>query len=62
MGTPTWSHDGIICIGESYKSKVKLTFAEGASSAEKLLLLPGPRARGPGSESGTPGQDTGARA
>ena len=27
MGTPTWSHDGIICTGELYKSKVKLTFA-----------------------------------
>jgi hypothetical protein len=31
MGTPVWSHDGIICTGESYKSIVKLTFAEGAS-------------------------------
>lgn len=31
MGTPIWSHDGIICTGESYKSKVKLTFAKGAS-------------------------------
>ena len=31
MGTPTWSHDGIICTGESYKSVVKLTFAKGAS-------------------------------
>jgi len=31
MGTPVWSHDGIICTGESYKSKVKLTFAKGAS-------------------------------
>jgi hypothetical protein len=30
-GTPTWSHDGIICTGESYKSVVKLTFAKGAS-------------------------------
>jgi hypothetical protein len=30
-GTPTWSHDGIICTGESYKDKVKLTFAKGAS-------------------------------
>jgi hypothetical protein len=30
-GTPIWSHDGIICTGESYKSKVKLTFAKGAS-------------------------------
>jgi len=31
MGTPVWSHDGIICTGESYKDKVKLTFAKGAS-------------------------------
>ncbi len=31
MGTPIWSHDGIICTGESYKSVVKLTFAKGAS-------------------------------
>ena len=31
MGTPVWSHHGIICTGESYKSVVKLTFAKGAS-------------------------------
>jgi hypothetical protein len=31
MGTPVWSHDGIICTGESYKTAVKLTFAKGAS-------------------------------
>jgi len=31
MGTPVWSHDGIICTGESYKSIVKLTFLKGAS-------------------------------
>ncbi|HEX3122071.1 MAG TPA: DUF1801 domain-containing protein [Rhodanobacteraceae bacterium] len=31
MGTPIWSHDGIICTGESYKNHVKLTFAKGAS-------------------------------
>ena len=30
-GTPTWSHDGIVCTGETYKSVVKLTFARGAS-------------------------------
>jgi len=30
-GIPVWSHDGIICTGESYKSVVKLTFAKGAS-------------------------------
>lgn len=31
MGTPVWSHEGIICTGESYKDKVKLTFMKGAS-------------------------------
>jgi hypothetical protein len=31
LGVPVWSHDGIICTGETYKDKVKLTFAEGAS-------------------------------
>jgi hypothetical protein len=31
MGTPVWSHAGIICTGESYKNVVKLTFAKGAS-------------------------------
>jgi len=31
MGTPVWSHDGILCTGEHYKSVVKLTFAKGAS-------------------------------
>jgi hypothetical protein len=30
-GVPVWSHDGIICTGESYKSAVKLTFAKGAA-------------------------------
>jgi hypothetical protein len=30
MGTPVWSHDGIICTGETYKSVVKMTFAKGA--------------------------------
>ena len=30
-GVPTWSSDGIICTGETYKDKVKLTFAQGAS-------------------------------
>ena len=32
MGTPVWSHVGIICTGESYKTIVKLTFAKGAST------------------------------
>jgi len=31
MGTPIWSHDGIVCTGESYKQVVKLTFARGAA-------------------------------
>ena len=31
MGVPTWSHDGIICTGETYGDKVKLTFARGAA-------------------------------
>ena len=31
MGTPVWSHDGILCTGETYKSVVKLTFAKGAA-------------------------------
>jgi len=30
-GTPVWSHDGIICTGETYKNVVKMTFAKGAS-------------------------------
>src|SRR6476660_5002586 len=30
-GTPVWSHNGIVCTGETYKSIVKLTFARGAS-------------------------------
>ncbi|CAB3798272.1 hypothetical protein LMG28614_04727 [Paraburkholderia ultramafica] len=39
MGTPTWSHDGIICTGESYKSVVKLTFAKGASLKDPSRLF-----------------------
>jgi hypothetical protein len=31
LGVPVWEHNGIICTGESYKDKVKLTFAKGAS-------------------------------
>ena len=38
-GTPTWSHDGIICTGESYKSVVKLTFAKGASLKDPAKLF-----------------------
>jgi len=39
MGTPVWSHDGIICTGESYKSIVKLTFLKGASLADPDKLF-----------------------
>ena len=38
-GTPVWSHDGIICTGESYKSIVKLTFAKGASLNDPAKLF-----------------------
>jgi hypothetical protein len=38
-GTPVWSHDGIICTGESYKDKVKLTFAKGASLEDPAKLF-----------------------
>jgi len=36
---PVWSHDGIICTGESYKDKVKLTFAKGASLKDPARLF-----------------------
>src|SRR6267143_4371556 len=39
MGTPIWSHDGIICTGESYKSVVKLTFAKGAALKDAARLF-----------------------
>ena len=39
MGTPVWSHDGIICTGESYKNAVKLTFAKGASLKDPAPLF-----------------------
>jgi hypothetical protein len=39
MGTPVWSHDGIICTGESYKKVVKLTFAKGASLKDPRHLF-----------------------
>jgi hypothetical protein len=39
MGTPIWSHDGIITTGESYKSYVKLTFAKGASLKDPAGLF-----------------------
>jgi hypothetical protein len=39
MGTPVWSHDGIICTGESYENVVKLTFANGASLKDSTRLF-----------------------
>ncbi len=39
MGTPVWSHDGIICTGETYKSVVKMTFAKGASLKDPRKLF-----------------------
>jgi hypothetical protein len=39
MGTPIWSHDGIICTGESYKKIIKLTFARGASLKDPTRLF-----------------------
>jgi hypothetical protein len=39
MGTPVWSHDGIICTGESYKNVVKLTFMKGASLKDPARLF-----------------------
>jgi hypothetical protein len=38
-GTPVWSHDGLICTGESYKSVVKLTFSKGASLPDPAHLF-----------------------
>jgi len=38
-GTPVWSHDGIICTGESYKNVVKLTFAKGAFLKDPARLF-----------------------
>jgi hypothetical protein len=39
MGTPVWSHDGIVCTGESYKQVVKLTFARGAALPDPKKLF-----------------------
>jgi hypothetical protein len=39
MGVPTWSHAGMICTGETYKDKVKLTFARGASLDDPRRLF-----------------------
>jgi len=38
-GTPVWSHSGIVCTGETYKSAVKLTFAKGASLNDPSRLF-----------------------
>ena len=38
-GTPVWSHDGIVCTGETYKEAVKLTFARGASLKDPKKLF-----------------------
>lgn len=39
LGVPTWSHAGIICTGESYKDKIKLTFAKGSSLSDPAGLF-----------------------
>ena len=39
LGVPTWSHAGIICTGETYKDKVKLTFAKGAALPDPAGLF-----------------------
>jgi hypothetical protein len=39
MGTPVWSHDGILCTGETYKKVVKLTFAKGAALKDPAKLF-----------------------
>ncbi|MCW2958258.1 MAG: hypothetical protein JWP18_1061 [Solirubrobacterales bacterium] len=41
LGVPVWSRDGIICTGETYKAKVKLTFAQGASLEDPAGLFNG---------------------
>jgi hypothetical protein len=39
MGTPVWSHDGIVCTGETYKKVVKMTFAKGAALEDPSRLF-----------------------
>jgi hypothetical protein len=39
MGTPVWSHNGIVCTGETYKAVVKMTFAKGASLKDPSRLF-----------------------
>lgn len=38
-GVPTWSHDGLICTGETYRDKIKLTFAQGAALPDPTGLF-----------------------
>jgi hypothetical protein len=38
-GVPVWSHDGLICTGETYKNVVKMTFAKGAALADPVGLF-----------------------
>jgi hypothetical protein len=38
-GTPVWSHDGIVCTGETYKNVVKMTFAKGAALKDRAGLF-----------------------
>jgi hypothetical protein len=39
MGTPVWSHGGIVCTGETYKNVVKMTFAKGAALEDPSALF-----------------------
>src|SRR5579863_1969035 len=39
MGTPVWSHGGIVCTGETYKNHVKMTFAKGAALKDPARLF-----------------------
>jgi hypothetical protein len=39
MGTPVWSHAGIVCTGETYKTVVKMTFARGAALSDRSRLF-----------------------
>ena len=39
MGTPVWSHDGLVCTGETYKSVLKMTFARGAALSDPSRLF-----------------------
>jgi len=39
MGTPAWSHDGIVCVANAFKDKVKLTFSQGAHLADPDKLF-----------------------